>query len=80
MFNLVSGRVSEVFNELAGNPNVGMVSVTGSVERGICVMELAAKNISKVSLELGGKAPAIVMDDADIEFVIVQKGYMFMKK
>lgn len=80
MFNLVSGRVSEVFNELAGNPKVGMVSVNGSVETGTYVMESAAKNTTKVSLKLGGKNPAIVMDDANIEFVIVQKRYMFMKK
>lgn len=46
--------------ELASNANVGMVSLTGSVESGVKIMEAAAKNIIKVSLELGGKAPAIV--------------------
>jgi lactaldehyde dehydrogenase/glycolaldehyde dehydrogenase len=67
VFNLISGRGSQLVDELAGNPKVGMVSVTGSVETGVKVMEVAAKNITKVSLELGGKAPAIVMDDADID-------------
>jgi len=44
-----------------------MVSVTGSIRTGSRVMELAAKNITKVSLELGGSAPVIVMPDADID-------------
>ena len=44
-----------------------MVSLTGSVEAGRQVMEAAATNITKVSLELGGKAPAIVLKDADLD-------------
>ncbi len=67
VFNLVTGRGSVVGEELASNPKVGMVSFTGSVEAGSRIMQLAAKNITKVSLELGGKAPAIVMDDANID-------------
>ncbi len=47
-----------------------MVSLTGSVEAGTRVMEAAAKNIIKVSLELGGKAPAIVCKDADIDLAV----------
>ena len=47
-----------------------MVSLTGSVEAGVRVMEAAAKNIIKVSLELGGKAPAIVCKDADINLAV----------
>ena len=70
IFNLVSGKGSVVGNELASNPKVGMVSFTGSVETGSKIMELASKNITKVSLELGGKAPAIVMDDADIDLAV----------
>ena len=42
------------------HPKVGMVSLTGSVEGGVAVMRAAAENVTKVSLELGGKAPAIV--------------------
>lgn len=67
VFNLVSGPGSVVGNALAGNPKVGMVSLTGSVEAGVKIMEAAAQNITKVSLELGGKAPAIVMADADLD-------------
>ncbi len=70
VFNLVSGKGSVVGNELSSNQKVGMVSFTGSVETGSKIMELASKNITKVSLELGGKAPAIVMDDADVDLSV----------
>ena len=67
VFNVVTGKGSVIGNEMAGSPKVDLVSVTGSVPAGEKIMEAAAKNITKVSLELGGKAPAIVMDDADLE-------------
>lgn len=70
VFNLVMGRGSVIGNELAANPKVGMVSLTGSVGAGIQTMAAAAQNVTKVSLELGGKAPAIVMDDADMELAV----------
>lgn len=70
VFNLVTGRGETVGQELAGNPKVAMVSMTGSVTTGEKIMEAAAKNITKVCLELGGKAPAIVMDDADTELAV----------
>ena len=57
-------------HELAANPKVGMVSLTGSVGAGQQTMAAAAPNITKVSLELGGKAPAIVMKDADIDLAV----------
>ena len=67
VFNVVNGRGSVIGHELAANPKVGMVSLTGSVSAGQQTMLAAAPNITKVSLELGGKAPAIVMADADID-------------
>lgn len=67
VFNLVFGRGATVGQELSSNPKIGMVSFTGSVETGSKIMTAAAKNITKVSLELGGKAPAIVMDDANLD-------------
>jgi lactaldehyde dehydrogenase/glycolaldehyde dehydrogenase len=70
VFNLVSGSGSVVGRALAGHPKVGMVSITGSVEGGVAVMHAAADNITKVSLELGGKAPAIVMQDADLDLAV----------
>lgn len=70
VFNLVLGRGETVGQELAGNPKVAMVSMTGSVGAGEKIMAAAAKNITKVCLELGGKAPAIVMNDADLELAV----------
>ncbi|CAK8742315.1 Lactaldehyde dehydrogenase [Sodalis praecaptivus] len=55
VFNLVTGRGSVVGNELASTPKVGMVSLTGSVSAGEQTMAAAAKNIIKVSLELGAR-------------------------
>ncbi|MCL5499873.1 aldehyde dehydrogenase [Escherichia coli] len=70
VFNLVLGRGETVGQELAANPKVAMVSMTGSVAAGEKIMAAAAKNITKVCLELGGKAPAIVLDDADLELAV----------
>jgi len=67
VFNLVNGSGSGVGGALASHPKVGMVSLTGSVEAGSAIMRSVAPNITKISLELGGKAPAIVMDDADLD-------------
>jgi len=64
--NVISGKGGTIGNALVTNGKVGIISHTGSVEAGQEVMRAAAENITKVSLELGGKAPAIVMDDADI--------------
>ncbi|WP_049042985.1 aldehyde dehydrogenase, partial [Citrobacter braakii] len=63
-------RSETVGQALAANPKVAMVSMTGSVGAGEKIMAAAAKNITKVCLELGGKAPAIVMDDADLELAV----------
>jgi lactaldehyde dehydrogenase / glycolaldehyde dehydrogenase len=68
--NIVHGRGSVAGDALASNPRVGLVSLTGSVETGVVIMTAAAKNVTKVNLELGGKAPGIVMDDADINLAV----------
>jgi len=65
--NHVFGYGPEVGAELVKNKKVSMVSFTGSVDTGSAIMKMAADNITKISLELGGKAPTIVMDDADLE-------------
>jgi len=70
VFNIVFGQGSIVGNAIASHPKIGIVSLTGSVEVGPIVMAAAAKNITKVSLELGGKAPAIVLADADIDLAV----------
>jgi lactaldehyde dehydrogenase / glycolaldehyde dehydrogenase len=66
VINVVHGRGSVAGHWLAASPEIGMINFTGSVETGTRVMAAAAKNITKVNLELGGKAPAIVMADADL--------------
>lgn len=70
LFNVVTGRGSVVGDKLAGSEKIALVSLTGSVNAGVSVMEAAAKNVTKVSLELGGKAPAIVAKDADIDLAV----------
>lgn len=67
VINVITGRGSVVGQAMSANPKVGLVSMTGSVEAGTRIMEAAAQNITKVSLELGGKAPVIVMDDCNID-------------
>jgi lactaldehyde dehydrogenase / glycolaldehyde dehydrogenase len=68
--NIVHGRGKTLGSMLASSPRIGMVSFTGSVETGSAVMRAAAQNITKVNLELGGKAPAIVMADAGLELSV----------
>ncbi|MDX6842898.1 NADP-dependent succinate-semialdehyde dehydrogenase [Hafnia paralvei] len=67
VFNVVTGSASEVGNELTGNALVRKLSFTGSTEIGRHLMQQCAKDIKKVSLELGGNAPFIVFDDADLD-------------
>jgi lactaldehyde dehydrogenase/glycolaldehyde dehydrogenase len=67
VFNLVFGRGATVGQALSSHPGVGMISFTGSVATGSAIMAAAARNITKVNLELGGKAPAIVTADADLD-------------
>lgn len=66
VYNLLTGAGSEIGNALAKHQNVAMISMTGSIPAGTKVMEAAAQNITKVNLELGGKAPAIVTENADL--------------
>lgn len=66
VYNLVTGTGSEIGNALASHKKVQMITMTGSLPAGTKVMEAAAKNITKVNLELGGKAPAIVTQHADL--------------
>jgi len=68
--NLVSGLGRSVGAALSGSPKIGMVSFTGSVETGSRIMAAAATNITKGNLELGGKAPALVMADADLDLAV----------
>ncbi|GLO14274.1 NAD-dependent succinate-semialdehyde dehydrogenase [Pseudomonas putida] len=67
VLSVVTGSAGEVGGELTGNSLVRKLSFTGSTEIGRQLMEECAKDIKKVSLELGGNAPFIVFDDADLD-------------
>ncbi|WP_297196608.1 NADP-dependent succinate-semialdehyde dehydrogenase [uncultured Pluralibacter sp.] len=67
VFSVVTGSAGDVGGELTSNPLVRKLSFTGSTDIGRQLMEQCAKDIKKVSLELGGNAPFIVFDDADLD-------------
>jgi aminobutyraldehyde dehydrogenase len=68
--NVVLGRGESVGNALINHPGVNMISITGDVATGKKVLQAAAKSVKRTHLELGGKAPVIVFDDADIDAVV----------
>lgn len=65
--NIVTGAASEIGDELCENPLVRKITFTGSTEVGKTLIEKTAGTVKKVSMELGGNAPFIVFDDADID-------------
>ncbi|PAU72009.1 NAD-dependent succinate-semialdehyde dehydrogenase [Vreelandella alkaliphila] len=77
VFNVVTGSAADIGEELTSNPKVRKLSFTGSTEIGSQLMSESAATVKKVSLELGGNAPFIVFDDADldaaVEGVIISK-------
>ncbi|OHC47676.1 MAG: succinate-semialdehyde dehydrogenase I [Pseudomonadales bacterium RIFCSPLOWO2_02_FULL_63_210] len=70
VFSVVTGSAGEVGSELTGNPIVRKLTFTGSTEIGRQLMAECAQDIKKVSLELGGNAPFIVFDDADLDAAV----------
>ncbi|HXV07837.1 MAG TPA: gamma-aminobutyraldehyde dehydrogenase [Burkholderiales bacterium] len=70
VLNVVTGRGATVGSPLINHPGVRMVSVTGSVATGQKVIEAAVASLKRTHLELGGKAPVIVFDDADLSAVV----------
>ena len=70
VFNLVSGDGPTVGEAIAAHPFVDMVSFTGSTRAGKRVSELAAHTVKRVALELGGKSPNVILEDADLEKAI----------
>jgi succinate-semialdehyde dehydrogenase / glutarate-semialdehyde dehydrogenase len=67
VFNVITGKASAVGKELTSNPDVRMLTFTGSTEIGRILMAQCAPTIKKLGLELGGNAPFIVFDDADLD-------------
>lgn len=70
VFSVVTGSANDVGGELTSNPLVRKLSFTGSTEVGRHLMAACAQDVKKVSLELGGNAPFIVFDDADIDAAV----------
>src|SRR5215471_16774185 len=70
VFSCVTGPSNEIGGELTSNPTVRKLTFTGSTEVGKLLMEQCAGTVKKLSLELGGNAPFIVFDDADIEMAV----------
>jgi lactaldehyde dehydrogenase/glycolaldehyde dehydrogenase len=67
VFNLVGGRGRTCGEALVSHPEVDLITFTGSVATGSHIMQVAGKTLTRVNLELGGKAPAIVLADADLD-------------
>jgi succinate-semialdehyde dehydrogenase/glutarate-semialdehyde dehydrogenase len=67
VFNVVTGASGAIGGELTSNPLVRKLTFTGSTEIGKVLLEQCAKTVKKVSMELGGNAPFIVFDDADLD-------------
>jgi len=68
--NIIAGRGHTVGNYLINHPGVDMISLTGDVATGKKMLDAAAKTVKRTHLELGGKAPVVVFDDADISEVV----------
>ncbi|NMG65000.1 succinate-semialdehyde dehydrogenase [Azoarcus indigens] len=70
VFSVITGKASAIGGEFTANPTVRKLTFTGSTEVGRLLMELCAPTIKKLSLELGGNAPFIVFDDADLDAAV----------
>jgi acyl-CoA reductase-like NAD-dependent aldehyde dehydrogenase len=79
VFNLVTGDGPGTGEALVAHPGVDVVSLTGSVRAGRRVAAIAGDGLKRVALELGGKSPSVILDDADLETAIrhdVQRGFL----
>ncbi|KAA0563194.1 aldehyde dehydrogenase [Bacillus sp. CH30_1T] len=70
VFNVVSGPGASIGEELVTHPSIDKVAFTGSTEVGRRIMQMASGTVKRVTLELGGKSPAIVLPDADLDITI----------
>jgi aldehyde dehydrogenase (NAD+) len=79
IFNLVNGRGNVVGAEISAHPDVAKISFTGSTAVGKAIVRASADTLKRVTLELGGKSPTVVLDDAEFDTVIpsvIEIGYM----
>ena len=77
VINIVSGNAKDIGGELTSNTSVRKISFTGSTEVGAMLMKQSSQTIKKISLELGGNAPFLVFDDADLDAAV--EGAMISK-
>ncbi len=70
MFNVITGSAREIGAEMTSSPDVAKLTFTGSTEIGRQLLAQCAPTIKKVSMELGGNAPFIVFDDADLDAAV----------
>ncbi|MCP3731471.1 aldehyde dehydrogenase family protein [Sphingomonas sp. MG17] len=70
VFNLVNGTGPEVGTALAAHPDIDMISITGSNRAGVLVAQAAAPTVKRVTQELGGKSPNVLLPDADLARVV----------
>ena len=70
VLNLVTGPGSIIGSELCLNPHVDKIAFTGSTEVGRQIMQMASSSVKKVTLELGGKSPNLILDDAELDIAI----------
>ena len=70
VFNVMTGEAREIGGEMTSNPDVRKITFTGSTEVGRLLMKQSSSTIKKLSLELGGNAPFIVFDDADLDAAV----------
>ena len=77
VLNILTGTAKDIGGELTNNPTVRKITFTGSTEVGRVLMQQSASTIKKISLELGGNAPFVVFDDADLDAAV--EGAMISK-
>jgi 1-pyrroline dehydrogenase len=70
VLNVITGTGAAIGDPLVSHPKIGMISVTGDTDTGKHIARLAADRVKRLHLELGGKAPVVVFDDADLDAVI----------
>ena len=70
VFNVLTGSAKEIGGEITSNPDIRIVTFTGSTEIGKVLLQQAAGTVKKCSMELGGNAPFIVFDDADLDAAV----------
>jgi aldehyde dehydrogenase (NAD+) len=79
VFNIVTGRGETVGAEITANPDVAKISFTGSTAVGKAIVRAGADTLKRVTLELGGKSPVVILDDADFAQAVplaIQAGFM----